>query len=140
MTSTTSSDSASRLVLGPLTTTFTADPVCATPFLNGDGFDGYLCQQCDGTSGSNSIRDDASCWPPVTVTTPSPPLAGWGLYSPGLACPVGYVSACTNALLDNGLPSALSSEDPFSFQHALTAGETAVGCCPTQVIHSQTSS
>lgn len=44
-----------------------------------------------------------------------------GFYSPGLVCPDGYLSACT------------ATWDGFSdwqVQFPMTAGETAVGCCP----------
>ncbi|KAK8085668.1 hypothetical protein PG997_006939 [Apiospora hydei] len=50
-------------------------------------------------------------------------LGGWGFYSPGLVCPSGSTSACTKTA-DN------PTDGGFTFQFPLTAGETAVGCCP----------
>lgn len=86
--------------------------------------------------------DDVDCWPPAAVETPSStapdaespavtPLNGRGFYSPGLVCPKGYTTACTQAISDDGSHSAITQGVSFTFQFDLSAGETAVGCCPT---------
>ncbi|GAB7348899.1 hypothetical protein MBLNU459_g7591t1 [Dothideomycetes sp. NU459] len=76
--------------------------------------------------------DDSACWPPFNGLPPTAPYAGWGFYSPGLICPTGYTTACTGALLGDGSPSVLTSGGTsYDFQFSLTAGETAVGCCPS---------
>ena len=72
------------------------------------------------------------CWPSATTTPPpGEKINGFGYYSPGLYCPSGYVSACTQAMLPNGAPSPMTSGVSFSFQFPPSAGETAIGCCPT---------
>ncbi|RVD87733.1 uncharacterized protein DFL_001945 [Arthrobotrys flagrans] len=97
------SSTATRNVLGPLTTTFTPNPSCTVPaiYCTADSF-------CFAWQAQTCIRglgpiDQSFCWPPWTTgaATSSTPgaLNGWGLYSPGL--------------------------------FPVTAGETAIGCCPS---------
>ncbi|KAK8085687.1 hypothetical protein PG997_006958 [Apiospora hydei] len=119
---------ATRTVLGPLTTFFTPDPTCVTPMAG--SCDQTLChawagQTCHLSSDSFTVFDQTACWPPVTKGVDMPAieaLNGWGLYSPGLSCPDGHVRACTKTGGD---------VEGFAFQFPPTAGETAVGCCPS---------
>jgi hypothetical protein len=77
----------------------------------------------DDTNGAQIITDNSACWPPVTrgAGTAPRPLHGWGYYSPGLACPSGYTTACT---AEHG------GRSEWEVQFNLVAGETAIGCCP----------
>ncbi|KAL2752033.1 hypothetical protein ACRALDRAFT_1078145 [Sodiomyces alcalophilus JCM 7366] len=106
--------------LGPLTTSWSMPaacsyiiPLCSTCQV---GFRGQGCS-------AGSPEDNTACWPPAQdVATPDPPFLGWGFYSPGIACPTGYTSACT----------AVHGQPPeWDIQFQLRPGETAVGCCPT---------
>ncbi|KAF2968937.1 hypothetical protein GQX73_g4627 [Xylaria multiplex] len=108
-----------RTNLGPLTTntwTYTCTEViqqCS------DCNVGWAAQTCvDGV-----VSDNQACWPPRATNVPvtSGALNAWGVYSPGIECPSGYTSIA--AAIHGG------SAD-FDFQFPLTAGETAVGCCP----------
>jgi hypothetical protein len=112
-------------LLGPLTTTWSGMsasctvhavicPTCSTA---------YQGQQCLVENGAQRITDNSACWPPATpgAGTPQPPLAGWGYYSPGLACPTGYTTACT---------AQYGGRYEWDVEFGLVAGETAVGCCP----------
>ena len=113
----------SGTVLGPLTTAWSMPdactvyvPACATCTK------AYRGQQCKGTVAGS---DGADCWPPVTVReTPKSNFFGWGFYSPGLACPTGYTSACT---------AQYGGRAEWEIQFTLVPGETAVGCCPQYV-------
>ncbi|KAI1185423.1 hypothetical protein F5B17DRAFT_33160 [Nemania serpens] len=108
-----------RTNLGPLTTatwTYTCTDVI------------QRCSDCDAgwaaqTCIHGTINDNQACWPPraTNVPTTAGPLLGWGVYSPGLVCPGGYTSA-----------GAATYRGPsnFDFDFPLTAGETAIGCCP----------
>jgi hypothetical protein len=110
----------SRALLGPLTTTFTPSPSCTSL---------VACVDCDVAYQAQLCRNDGSddftgCWPEAEnagAPTPTLPLFGWGFYSPGLACPTGHYTACAATAGLSG------TWDP---QFSLTAGETAVGCCP----------
>lgn len=127
---------ATRNVLGPLTTVFTPDPTCVTPMAgycksqSCVAWEGQVCTALPRWNNTFGAMDQSSCWPPYTsgaVTTDvavTGYLGGWGFYSPGLSCPAGSTSACT-ATADN------PTGGDFTFQFPLTAGETAVGCCPT---------
>ncbi|AEO69847.1 uncharacterized protein THITE_2057645 [Thermothielavioides terrestris NRRL 8126] len=120
--------------LGPLTTTFTPPAACTVAVgARGGGLVGlllgggtsdvaYLGQAC--TAGS--AVDATSCWPSTSKGAQSqkPPLQGWGFYSPGLHCPVGYATACSATGGSGG-----GSGWPVQFK--LRDGETAVGCCPS---------
>lgn len=81
----------------------------------------HLGQTCSRGEGV----DATSCWPPTSSGAPSKTgaLNGWGYYSPGVHCPVGYATACRATGGSGG-----GSEWPVQFR--LRAGETAVGCCP----------
>jgi hypothetical protein len=117
-----------RVILGPLTTTYTAPSSCSVPVQE--------CQTCNtagqaqschasssGSSTTYGAEDNTDCWPPRSsfVSTPLPPLNGWGFYSPGLVCPNGMTTACSAT-------GGGSSDWPVQF--ALLQHETAVGCCP----------
>ncbi|TPX16604.1 uncharacterized protein E0L32_012413, partial [Thyridium curvatum] len=117
---------ASRVNLGPLTTTFTPPASCSTAVLGCTSCtDGWLAQSCGvNTYNSQGVRDAAACWPPPRADTVETGVAfnGWGFYSPGLHCPVGYTTACSATAGVGG---------GFMFQFPLVPGETAYGCCPT---------
>ncbi|KAM7194636.1 UV radiation resistance protein and autophagy-related subunit 14 domain containing protein [Naviculisporaceae sp. PSN 640] len=119
--------------LGPLTTTFTPPPACATAVLSLGPFENinlpifnpqsaFLGQSCDDKKGI----DATSCWPPISsgAAVKEAPLQGWGFYSPGVHCPAGYASGCS------AVGGATSSAD-WDMQFKLGAKETAVGCCPS---------
>jgi hypothetical protein len=115
-------------LLGPLTTTFTPPPECSSlafsPTLsNIEQTIAWAGQNCQG----GKIQDATSCWPPARVTTRSPPLLGWGFYSPGLSCPSGMFPAC------QADPTRNPGAEQFSFQYPLGPKETASGCCPMYV-------
>ncbi|KAF4996930.1 hypothetical protein FDECE_12253 [Fusarium decemcellulare] len=113
-------------LLGPLTTTYSIPQSCTVNF--------QLCSTCsslfqgqkcvtDLDDRGSPLQDNYKCWPPAApnVDAPQHPLVGWGFYSPGLACPTGYTSACT----------AIYNQQPdWDNQFRLRPGETAVGCCP----------
>ncbi|KAF2230414.1 hypothetical protein EV356DRAFT_344720 [Viridothelium virens] len=115
--------------LGPLTTTFTP-PASCSPILwwdyQGD-VHAYSAQACF----EEGIVNDSLCWPSRANETRNfesflSPLQGYGVYSPGYICPIGYTSACANAF--SGQITALRT---FAFQYPLMDSEYAVGCCPT---------
>ena len=116
-----------RSVLGNLTTTFVPSSTCTFYAPMADSMGGFQGQGCNS---GNSIVDASKCWPPATVSGPSPPLEGWGFYSPGLICPLGYVTACSSISSSAGQPSPTSQGSYFPFEFPLIAGETALGCCP----------
>ena len=141
-------------VLGPLTTTFSRPSSCTTLFGWNHGAD--LGMLVAGTSASQAqscvssiattavpivLGDDVACWPPATVAPPAPTgtgssvmyrsLNGWGFYSPGLVCPIGYTTACTQILFNDGSESTFTQGVGFAFQFTPLIGETAVGCCPS---------
>lgn len=120
-------------ILGPLTTIFTPPPACTVAVGQGDGGLLGLGLLGGGSAGNFAFlgqsckagqpADAATCWPATTSGAPAPPkaLGGWGVYSPGIDCPAGYATACSAT-------AGGTSGWPLQFQ--LTAGETAVGCCP----------
>jgi hypothetical protein len=116
-------------VLGPLTTAWSMPDSCTVHVVNcptcTEGFRGQQCGQTKGT-GSVIAMDHTSCWPPVTTQagTPRHPFVGWGFYSPGLACPTGYTTACT---------AEYGNRPGWEIQFKLVPGETAIGCCPEYV-------
>ena len=126
MSSTTTAESyESRVNLGPLTTTFTPGPSCL-PFIDGINLV-YLAQTCTTEA---SLADDPACWPsPSDIVPSSPPLTGYGVYSPGNICPAGYTTACSQTASEVGNRSTTSGN--FLFQYPPTASERAYGCCPT---------
>ncbi|KAI0104260.1 hypothetical protein GGR51DRAFT_229316 [Nemania sp. FL0031] len=108
-----------RTNLGPLTTdtwTYTCTEViqqCS------NCRNGWAAQTCI----SGTVTDNQDCWPPRTTGVPatSGAVFGWGVYSPGIVCPGGYTSA---------VGATYGGSSDFNFQYPLTAGETAIGCCP----------
>lgn len=107
--------------LGPLTAKFTPPPECTVAVAACKTCDSaILSQGCDAASGP---VDATSCWPPTSSGAPkaSGSLHGWGYYSPGISCPVGYASACT---------ATAGGDNEWPVQFQLGDAETAVGCCP----------
>ncbi|KAI0864739.1 hypothetical protein F4860DRAFT_379543 [Xylaria cubensis] len=108
-----------RTNLGPLTTA-TWTYTC-TEVIQGCGNcdEGWAAQTCI----SGVVTDNKQCWPPTAANVPptSGALIGWGVYSPGIVCPGGYTSAAA---------ATHGGTSDFDFQYPLTAGETAIGCCP----------
>jgi hypothetical protein len=113
-----------RTILGPLTTTFTPAPSCTIPVI--------ACSTCNygwgaQTCFSGGVEDFTGCWPATgtsaNLPSPTQPLWGWGFYSPGLVCPQGYASACSATATN-------IATGTWTPQWSMSAGETAVGCCP----------
>ena len=112
-----------RLLLGPLTETFTPPATCTTT---------AGCSSCIATAAwlgqdcaaNLNAEDAASCWPPRqgAPATPPQPFAGWGFYSPGYVCPMGYTAACS---------ATSGGNKGWPVQFILASSETAIGCCPT---------
>jgi hypothetical protein len=113
--------------LGPLTTAWKMPDECSVNIVNcatcGEGFRG---QQCVLREGEARAEDHTRCWPPATpgAGSPSWPFMGWGYYSPGVSCPVGYTAACT---------AEYGGRSEWAHQFTLVPGETAIGCCPMYV-------
>lgn len=119
-------------ILGALTTTFIPPPACTAAIgALDDGFLGLglgksalnianLGQTCSKGEG----KEATTCWPPTSSGAPSKSAPGWGIYSPGIECPSGYVTACSAVGGRNGKAG-------WNMQFRLGAEETAVGCCPT---------
>ncbi|EMD00377.1 hypothetical protein BAUCODRAFT_162095 [Baudoinia panamericana UAMH 10762] len=127
--SSTTSPSTSRSALGPLSSQFTPPAGCSVVIqaCSGTGCNyGWQAQSCVPTApAGGSIEDNMQCWPSATVPIPTPPLKGWGFYSPGVpSCPVGYTVACSASI------GALSNWG-YGPQFPLVVGETAIGCCPS---------
>ncbi|KAI1123994.1 hypothetical protein F5Y10DRAFT_269535 [Nemania abortiva] len=110
-----------RTNLGPLTTdtwTYTCTEViqqCSTCHL------GWAAQTCVSGTVTNNQGD---CLPPRATNVPATTGGAvfvWGVYSPGIICPGGYTSA---------VGATYGGSSDFNFQYPLTAGETAIGCCP----------
>lgn len=114
---------ATRNILGPLTTVFTAPQECDFAGIISSQTSAYRGQGCT----VDHLVDASTCWPQATAAAPlkSPPLNGWGFYSPGISCPAGYTSACS---------ATQGSSTGWEMQFAMDARETAVGCCPTYVL------
>ncbi|KAK4106968.1 hypothetical protein N658DRAFT_520411 [Parathielavia hyrcaniae] len=111
-------------LLGPITTAWSMPPSCTVHVLNcATCTRGYRGQRCVDNSGGGKPEDYSGCWPPATprAGTPQHPFAGWGFYSPGLACPTGYMAACT---AEHG------GRAEWDIEFTLLPGETAIGCCP----------
>ncbi|KAL7799240.1 hypothetical protein V8C37DRAFT_399059 [Trichoderma ceciliae] len=110
-------------LLGPLTKTWAMPESCSI-YLEpcstcNQGFAGQSCNAVNG----GQVQDNTECWPPVRagIASPTWPFIGWGFYSPGLACPKGYVTACT---------AVYGQRPQWDIQFTLVSSETAVGCCP----------
>lgn len=113
-----------RPILGPLTTEFSAPQECEFAGVQGTPLSvGFWGQTCVG----DFLADETTCWPPATAAAPSatPPIAGWGFYSPGISCPAGYTTACD---------ATQGFRTGWDMQFTMEKGETAVGCCPTYVL------
>ncbi|KAK8198085.1 uncharacterized protein BKA78DRAFT_293109 [Phyllosticta capitalensis] len=95
--------------LGPLTTTFTPPSDCQIGYSSAsfvsnliDDISGYYntseytIAQIAKTCLNSAIGDAASCWPSASTTPYADEFSGWGFYSPGLFCPVGYTTACAS--------------------------------------------
>ncbi|OAA57550.1 hypothetical protein SPI_07209 [Niveomyces insectorum RCEF 264] len=116
----------SRTNLGPLTTPFTYPASCTVNVLQCStcnvAWQGQVCS--DNPNNDQGVEDNPDCWPARSnpdVTT-AVAFGGWGYYSPGLECPVGYATACT---------ATGSATAGFVFEYVPLASETVVGCCPT---------
>ena len=111
-------------LLGPLTTSWAMPSSCTVHFVGcATCTEGYRGQHCVANGQFGPVEDDYSCWPPADarVGTPRHPFLGLGYYSPGLACPTGYMTACTAEYGRGG---------SWDIQFPLIPGETAIGCCP----------
>jgi hypothetical protein len=137
-------DSTQTYLLGPLTTTFTAPTRCSQAYwVSGTSrvYNPTLGQICTIVDGEIDYSQDSSCLPPVASTIlaslvgPSEIIYTTynyrGYYSPGIACPAGYTTACAAQVGADGIQSALSNFQSFGFVHSATADETVAGCCPT---------
>lgn len=112
--------------LGPLTTTWSIPDDCTVNMRLCDRcqncFQGQKCVTADDDESKSSLEDNMDCWPPHTGEIRSTyPFNGLGFYSPGLACPTGYTSACT---------AVYGERAGWQIQFNLVEGETAIGCCP----------
>lgn len=124
-------------ILGPLTTVFTPPPACTVAVGSQVSDGGLLGLGLLGSSGpagnfaflgqtcsAGQPADATACWPATSAGAPPPPapsMQGWGAYSPGVECPAGYATACA---------ATAGGASGWPLQFRLTAGETAVGCCP----------
>lgn len=139
-----SAESTSSFILGPLTTTFTAPTQCSQAYWASASdrvYDPTIGQACASISGEITYTQENDCLPPVNKSSIIGSLLGpsvitstsyqyTGYYSPGIACPAGYTTACAVQGGTNGIQSALPSFQSFSFIYSALANETAVGCCP----------
>ncbi|CAK7211668.1 hypothetical protein SBRCBS47491_001202 [Sporothrix bragantina] len=117
-----------RTNLGPLTTPFTYPASCTLNVIQCSYcLVAWQAQTCSNNpNNAAGVQDNAACWPPRATTgsnsiSTGVALNGWGIYSPGLSCPVGYNTACS---------ATGTTVGGFQFQFAISAQETAVGCCP----------
>lgn len=117
-----------RTNLGPLTTPFTYPSSCGVVVQACStcsyGWQGQTCS--DNSFNTLGVQDDLECWPPRSTPDSTNLVAvnGWGFYSPGIECPVGYATACAaTGGVDGG----------FGFQFSILPSETVVGCCPSYV-------
>lgn len=116
-----------RTNLGPLTTAFTYPASCNVNVMQCTycliAWQGQTCS--DNPNNAQGVQDNVDCWPPRTensAITTNVALLGWGVYSPGLSCPVGYNTACSATGTTIG---------GYKFQFPVTGKETGVGCCPS---------
>ncbi|KAH6989916.1 hypothetical protein EDB80DRAFT_781752 [Ilyonectria destructans] len=112
-------------LLGPLTTAWSQPASCSIFYAaNSDSDDSLSGQRCVNVDRDDlgQTEEDPDCWPPRMrgVKDHDLPLYGWGFYSPGLECPIGYTSACT----------AISGGQQWQVQFEPGPKETALGCCP----------
>ncbi|TWU72295.1 hypothetical protein ED733_003674 [Metarhizium rileyi] len=136
--------------LGALTTTFTPADNCAVLTLVGyferaaeDYVTAHVTWMRGITCSSYSTARKAitSCfperWGPAynNIDTWAGPNAVYPVYSPGLACPKGYVTGCTMVPPNRDATNVVtSSAATVSKWGALAKGETAFGCCPITLI------
>lgn len=117
--------SESGVWLGPLTTTWSMPDSCSVYIVNCPTCqEGFRGQQCVMNGQTGRAQDHTTCWPPTRrgVESRQYPFVGWGFYSPGLACPTGYTTACT---------AEYGRRPEWNIQFTLNPGETAAGCCPS---------
>lgn len=114
--------------LGPLPTSW-APPASCSIGLAGNNHEAWLDQYCH-TGTARSFDGDTSCWPPRSegAGALSGALSLWGVYSPGIACPIGMTSAC-------GFDGSRNTGNSQFYFHP-GPSETAIGCCPSSVIPS----
>lgn len=137
-------DSTQTSLLGPLTTTFTAPSRCNQAYwfsYSSRVYDPTIGQTCATVDGEIAYSQDSACLPPVKSTLLGSLVGSsdviyttydyQGYYSPGIACPAGYSTACAAQAGSDGIQSALSNFQSFGFVYTATADETVVGCCPT---------
>ncbi|KAH8901964.1 hypothetical protein BR93DRAFT_973053 [Coniochaeta sp. PMI_546] len=115
-----------RTNLGPFTTPFTYPASCSVVVQDCSTCNlGWQGQSCGNNQfNTQGVQDNLDCWPPRDAENLSTGVAvmGWGFYSPGLDCPIGYATACA---------STAGTDGGFPFQFSMLPHETAVGCCPT---------
>jgi hypothetical protein len=115
-----------RTNLGPLTEAFTYPASCNAVVLQcATCNDGWQAQKCGtNTRNPDGVQDAPDCWPPRQgdAFPTSVALNGWGFYSPGVQCPIGYTTACRAT-------GSVAGGFPFEFE--VLRSETAIGCCPT---------
>lgn len=156
---------ATRVNLGPLTTTFSAPPDCTSLRFIAENeaiMGAHLNYGCYGIQSiwapcagdahfacyypSTSIPHPSfslinTCYPPNFASSFTPGDYNTGkwtfqprVYSPGLACPSGYLSQCTIERV-NGLPNSAATTQAAQADQViwgmLNDGETAIGCCPS---------
>ncbi|KAI0505622.1 hypothetical protein F5B22DRAFT_651556 [Xylaria bambusicola] len=115
-----------RTNLGPLTTPFSYPAHCTVAVKQCESCDVFWqAQTCsDNSNNAQGVQDDPQCWPERQNLDLSTGVAlnGWGFYSPGISCPIGYETSCVATGTVNG---------GFPFQFSVLPRETAVGCCPS---------
>jgi hypothetical protein len=115
-----------RTNLGPLATPFTYPASCTNNVIQCSYCEvAWQAQTCSNSPNNPvGVQDNVNCWPPRTTSgsiSTGAALNGWGIYSPGVSCPVGYNTAC----------SAMGTTiGGFQFQFPVSADETGIGCCP----------
>ncbi|KAK1749773.1 hypothetical protein QBC47DRAFT_129662 [Echria macrotheca] len=135
---------------GPLTTTFSASPSCATA---GISFIAPKSNLGQGMSADCAVATvGAACYPSGSQLDAAeskaftqPGLLQAGYFSPGLACPSGWQTVGIAAKGSSGVSASgifVASAHPDSllfnpvvnvFTAALDAGETAAACCPSSM-------
>ncbi|KAF1957617.1 hypothetical protein CC80DRAFT_392581, partial [Byssothecium circinans] len=121
-----------RANLGPLTTAFALPSHCSRVAISGtNAIRGQTCR----AKGTGTAEDDTGCWPRATAyptaAVGASSVQGLGFYSPGVMCPTGYATACSQVIATGAAPQVTGAPVPnFAFQFPLIAGETAIGCCP----------
>ncbi|KAB5571782.1 hypothetical protein GE09DRAFT_642321 [Coniochaeta sp. 2T2.1] len=112
-----------RTLLGPLTTQWTAPPICSYAMALCDTCTTvWQGQTCNPVSNAHDFTD---CWPPRSGDQASLDpgvMMGWGLYSPGIVCPAGHTTAAVATA--GGIMG-------WGVEYSMLTGETAVACCPS---------